>query len=143
MKWDLLNSKEYYWNIITELDWKNVPINSGGTCDYLKLTKKLINKYPLNIIDDLREFVKEKRKILCDKLNEYSISKIGTVNYYGIGDDSFWDLTAHITGCGHKIYNKILENPEEAKIMAKNYNYIENFQYVFGESAIETILNEE
>ena len=45
-----------------------------------------------------------------------------------VSDDGFWDLCAHIVGCGEKVYNKVLNNP---KLILKFHDYVENFEYVF------------
>ena len=96
--------------------------------DYNKLRKKLNLLFP-NHRNILHSFVCAKKKILKAKLDEFADKNGNRRTYWGMGDDSFDDLTAHIIGLGKETYYKIMRNP----ILAKEIKYKESFMYVFHE----------
>ena len=112
------------WEIIGEIGW------GVKTVDYKHLRKIMDTVYKSEN-DALQSFVKEKREQLVKRLNEYA-ERVGSKRtYYGVSDDSFWDLTAHIVGLGRAKYNEVFAKPKIAKQMAADKAYKENFQYIF------------
>ena len=77
--------------------------NSVGGYSYKEKGEWLKNNYSPEQIRQLKEFVKNKRSILVDKLTSITIQ-------WGTGDDGFWDLTAHIVGLGKNEYYMSLNN---------------------------------
>ena len=129
-----MTSKEI-WKIIDWLNWETACEKENekddSTRPYRKLGIKLAKKYPENILE-IRDFVRKERKKLC-----YFLSNHGIVS----GNDSGWDLTAHIIGCGKKYIDDIKDKVKSGQLnQIKIYNipYVENFQYTFSR-AIEQI----
>lgn len=118
------DEESYAWGIVENLGW------GIESTDYKSIGKKLAIDYP-NYIERLSDFVQLKRELLVSRLNEYANERGSFRTYYGIGDDSFWDLTAHIVGLGQEKYFQIFENPEIAKKMVDERDFVENFQYIF------------
>lgn len=51
--------------------------------------------------------------------------------YYGVSDDGFWDLRAHIIGLGENFYLSVISDPEKARKISDDRSYVENFGYIF------------
>lgn len=113
------------WKFIKEINW------SFDNSDYKYLRSELKKKISRDEMLELRSFIDRKRKLLELVLCDHSIDKINKpYGYYGVGDDGFWDLTAHIVGLGKEEFTKNLHNPELAKSRADEGDYVENFQYI-------------
>ena len=95
------------------------------------------------VMDELRRKAAGYREVLCDAIESYSLSKFGDRSAFPnnsgrlfVGsDDGFFDLTAHIVGCGKAAYYKALNDPST---IVEDYvddegrsTYVENFLYVF------------
>jgi Protein of unknown function (DUF4240) len=120
-------TEDEIWKIILELDWKP----SSKTNRYHKTVKqKLMNDYIFDI-EEIKNFVKGKRKELQQFLREWRKEQKTKIIYHFGSDDSFWDLTAHIVGLGKDFYEYILNNPKTASDMANERDYVENFEYSF------------
>jgi len=48
---------------------------------------------------------------------------------FGVSDDGFQDLTAHIVGLGEAEYSKVCKDPRLAVTRASNRDYTESFRY--------------
>lgn len=48
---------------------------------------------------------------------------------FGLGDDSFGDLIAHVIGCGREEYDAVMRDPERAHKRALSYDFGESFSY--------------
>lgn len=119
------------WGIIDELGWgiKNY--------DYKLMAKYLDENYSDIVIKQFELFVIFQRNEIIKTLEDYAELKIGNRHgYYGVGDDGFWDLTAHIVGLGKYWFNRITDDPEIAKEMCDNMMNKENFQYIFNHTEI-------
>lgn len=113
------------WEIVDEMNWS---VNH----DYKKILAELNYKYDVMEIDDLRQFAVAKREELIKVLYAHALEKTGSqYSYYGVSDDGFWDLTAHIVGSGEDYYNEVMQDPEKAKVLADSRKYVENFEYCF------------
>lgn len=125
-----------FWEIVKALDWKDLCKVENGKLRKEKAfqTFKELGLTPLNV-EGFHQFAVACRKVLQDKVEEYSLLKFGDRHEFpnnsgviNVGDDGFWDLCAHIVGLGDKIYEDVCKNPE--KIL--NYSdYVENFEYLF------------
>ena len=128
-----MNLKKVYldeWDIIDRLNWSQTETSDVD----------LLNDIRLNMRDILTDhevmslllFVRSARKVLAEVLQQYAEEKTGNRHgYYGVSDDGFWDLTAHIVGCGKEVYFKTIRNPKLAKRRAESSRYVENFEYIF------------
>ena len=115
----MVENEEFYWELIKELQW-----NSVGGYNYKNKGLWLYKHYHKDVIEELSEFVTNKRRELQNRLLFYSRS-------WGMGDDGFWDLVAHIIGQGkHEFYN-VMADPTIAKKRADKRDFKENFQYIF------------
>lgn len=123
--------KNKFWDIIEELDWK-------GACKETErpyiITRErfenIIAKFDSTFGSEIENTAKAYRQILLVKLREYSFEKYDDRYVFPrVSDDSLWDLTAHIVGLGEKVYNNIMEHPEQ--IVDYLNEYQENFEYTF------------
>lgn len=114
-----------YWKIIELANWKeDKDYKEIGT-----LWKKILKP---EIIEETEKFYSEKLSEIKEVLETHALEKTGKrYGYYGVSDDGFWDLSAHIIGLGEDFYNRVLQNPEIAKELADNRDYEENFGYIF------------
>lgn len=120
-------NKEEYWKIIDELNWK-------GRCEnnehrpYEKIGKLISEKYPYQILE------------LCENTREekYHLTTLLRKNNIPCGNDSGWDLTAHIIGCGKpyldETMNKICIGEYTNENIYQLIDYRENFQYSFNKA---------
>lgn len=108
------------WQIIEDLGW------GTKSTDCKKLGQYLRRIYP-NHFDDVEKFVRNKQKILKKELDDWAEKHGDKRTYWGMGDDSFDDLTAHIVGLGKNKYSEIMKYPPKAK----DIKYEESFIYVF------------
>ena len=111
-----------HWDIVEQLAWGR---GYHKSTDYKKLGEQLDEVMNVYEIQKFAKWVQEKREVLSKKLIEYK------ADAWGIGDDGFWDLTAHIVGLGKKKYEETIENPREAEQIVNAQSYVENFQYIF------------
>lgn len=120
-------TRHEYWTIIDELDWK-------GRCErkdyrpYETIGDIIADEYPYNI-SELQEITREERD---------SITKFLSSNGIRTGNDSGWDLTAHIIGCGFDFVEFVRDKVNSGEYTFDNiYSeipYIENFQYSFSKA---------
>ena len=120
----LKKDDDYYWNIIDVLGWGTKSV------DYKELGKMLADKYP-DDIKELQIFVEDRRKELIQIMDKYTNTLPGNKSYWGVSDDGFLDLTAHIVGLGKQKYLDIILNPCIAKDISSKQEYKENFEYIF------------
>lgn len=109
-----------FWKIVNELGW------GRPSTDYHKLGEKLIYFiYDEDSIEQLREISQQKRATIADIIRH---TNKNIARIWG-GDDSFWDLTAHIVGLGEEFFTRVINNPETINEVGKTYK--ENFEYLF------------
>ena len=114
-----------YWKVLEFADWKNCK-------DYELIGKRMRQVFAPETLDKAEAFYNSKLDELQRVLEDHAEKKTGDRNdYFGLSDDSFWDLRAHIIGLGEKFYQSVLENPEIAKKMADQDDFEENFGYIF------------
>ena len=114
-----------YWRILEFADWKNCK-------DYELIGRKFKQVFAPETLDKAEAFYNSKLDELKRILEDYAEKKTGDRNaYFGLSDDSFWDLRAHIIGLGEKTYQDVLQDPEIAKRMADQHDFKENFGYLF------------
>lgn len=122
-----------FWDVIKELDWENA---CKGKYERPYITthdrlKKLTNNDSM-FQSYIETTARAYRNVLVEKLREYSLQKYGNrYTFPMVSDDSLWDLTAHIVGCGEHTYNRIMKHPE--KISDYLDKYVENFEYTFND----------
>lgn len=112
--------KKTFWQVVKDIDW-------GNRYDY-----KNVDPIP-DIEENFRKAIKHRKRL------QNAIKKHVKKNYDGhfwdflrLGDDSFWDLTAHIVGLGYATYFKVLKNPELIKeYLSGPFKFQENFEYCF------------
>lgn len=124
----LVKKKEHInkmWGIMDDLGWGIKHFNIESMTNYLN------KNYSDNELRRLDEFISAKRKDIIETLHNHSYKMTGNpYGYYGVSDDGFWDLTAHIVGLGRYWYEKTMNDPEIARTIASHNMYKENFQYV-------------
>lgn len=126
-----------FWNIIWQLNWKKECDKCSSREDrpyvitYEKL-KELCDGDEI-LMGSIGDTARAYRKVLQDKIQQYSLDNFGSRwKYPSVSDDSFWDLTAHIVGCGKDAYEKACNHPETiVNDYIDNHNYKENFEYTF------------
>ena len=120
-----------FWYIIDKLGWRTL-CKKGVKQPYTE-TKKILNEITNGdetFKKDILYYTKLYRKLLVEKISEYSIETYGDDHVFpAVSDDTYWDLTAHIVGCGKSTYDKVMEYPET--LMEYLNEYVENFEYTF------------
>lgn len=121
-----------FWDIVEKINWEWL-CKQNGIKPYDKAHEILISLgYDDCRIAEIGSTAKAYRNVLQNAIRDYSQKEFGKrYSFPYIGDDSFWDLTAHIVGLGENVYNDILEHPEKIKEYVDSYNYKENFEYSF------------
>ena len=137
---DLRAASNEFWKMTTVVNWKKVIV------DYCKIKdEKFFNNTKEN--NEKRNKVKElakKRLVLnyeyseMKKLHkEYQKIYNQLYNYFndldldlGVSDDGYWDLLSSVIGSGKRFTKKCINDPKVLVDMAKNYKYVENFEYV-------------
>ena len=122
-----------FWNIIEQLDWKGKCVSEDRPYNVTKQQLVDICHKDVILVNDIAETARAYRRVLADKIQQYSLDNFNNrYKYPLISDDSFWDLTAHIVGCGKEAYEKACNHPETiARDYVDNHNYKENFEYTF------------
>lgn len=120
-----MNDIVNYWRIIEFADWKNCK-------DYELIGDRMRQVFDPRALAKAEDFYHARLDELKRVLEDYAEAKTGNRNnYYGLGDDGFWDLRAHIIGLGEEFFLKVLKDPEIAKKMADEGDFKENFGYIF------------
>ena len=128
-------TKHEYWTLIDEWNWK-------GRCEnkehrpYETIGDIIAETHPYDILT-IQKITKEERTNIINFLNKNGIRT---------GNDSGWDLTAHIVGCGFDYINEVKDKVNSGEYNENNiYDeipYRENFQYSIGK-AMERIIEKE
>lgn len=123
------------WDVIHYINWYNTcKCTSRSENDHVDICKE--NLFELGISNNdklkLQDFVHRHRLALENVLRGFSLGKYRDYSFPGVSDDSLWDLTAHIVGCGQCTYELIMRNPEVISYFMKGYR--ENFEYVFSDA---------
>ena len=119
-----MRNTEIFWNLVKEIGW-------GTKTTDTKIIKRTLNReYNEEFIKSMKDIAIRQRRALATIMDEHALKETGSIgSYWGVSDDSFWDLTAHIVGLGKEVYDFICKNP----IYAKTIKYSENFEYIFNE----------
>lgn len=119
---DVNIDERIYWSVIDSIGWGRT------STDHRQISANLEYMYAPEFIDKLKGFVVKKRRDLQNRLKEYvAITPNTKCNVWGISDDQFYDVTAHIVGLGEQTYSDLYNHPE----LIPTYNYKENFEYIF------------
>lgn len=133
---DLKAASNEFWKMTTVVNWKKVIV------DYCKIKDDFFNNKETN---EKRNKVKElakKRLVLKYEYSEvkrlykeYEKIYVQLYNYFseldlGVSDDGYWDLLSSVIGSGKRFTKKCINEPKVLVDMAKNYEYVENFEYV-------------
>ena len=112
------------WKVLEFADWAN-------NKDYKATGELMATVFKKKALRAANKFYLERFKELGATLNDYADTVGDRHYYYGVSDDSFWDLKAHIIGLGEGFYNMVLASPHVAKDLADAGDYKENFGYIF------------
>ena len=113
------------WDIIEYADWEHCK-------DYMAIGRKLRLEFGHEFVVEAETFYRHLLREIEVVLEDHAERKTGNRHaYYGVSDDGFWDLRAHIIGLGRQFYASVLDDPEIAKRIADERSYVENFGYVF------------
>jgi len=118
--------EQKHWELVEFIDWGSI---SKDKSIQDEMEKILLSK-PSYEMKQFEDFTRNKIRQLGSVLNAFSLKTIGQYGYYGVGDDGFWDLTAHIFGLGKEEYYSAIDNPELAKKRADSRDFVENFEYI-------------
>jgi hypothetical protein len=120
----MMNEPDRYWRIIEFCDWENCKNEK-------EIGQKLMESFSPEDLVKMEEFYHTRLDEIKTILENHAEAKTGDRhNYYGLGDDGFWDLRAHIIGLGKQFYQSVLKDPEIAKKMADDGDFKENFGYI-------------
>lgn len=120
-----------FWKIVDDLGW------GTKTTDYKGLKKHLLRNLSPNQAAAMQTTFAQLRGKLYRTLTEWEeegdtwleTGKHGNPRSFGLGDDSFGDLIAHIIGMGKQEFFAVLKNPQKALDRARKDAYKESFSY--------------
>lgn len=155
MEESVLNNKKNYESVLNEYKINNDKLNYWKEIENLKwywLTKKgfsnnpndelasiLVEKYNLNEIIELHNFVVMNRiKLQSFLQGYYKSSPKEFKKQVKLSDDGLWDFSSHMVGLGEVMFNYVLDHPDSILELQKDYT--ENFEYGF-DKAIYQIQN--
>ena len=121
-----LKTDDFYWKLIETINWKKISSESN---DYNnKVCEIVTSTLSENAIKELSDFIKDKYRFLINLMKYCSYS-------LKLGDDSTWDICAHVVGCGKNAFYEVVNNPSSIEKYKPLYK--ENFIYGFSK-ALET-----
>jgi len=110
-----------YWKVIEFANW---PENHAAGEEMKAFFKK-------EALSAMLDFYYKKKKELQNRLEDHSEDITGHRHaYFGL-NDSYGDLLSHIVGLGEKFFNSAIQNPEIARKMLLERNFVECFEYIF------------
>lgn len=118
-----------FWSIVDQVDW--VTLSKGPKdCEIGK--ERMLRLLPsLEKLEEFREHYDRKSSDLYVHLGtwENDVEFGDQSREFGLGDDSFDDLIAHIIGLGQDEYAAVLLQPELALQRTRKRQYVESFAY--------------
>lgn len=121
-----------FWDVIGEINWRGLCKDKNHNKPY-DISKERLNQITNNNDTwkyQIEDTAKAYRLILEEKLHEYSLKKYNNRYKFPIvSNDTLWDLTAHIVGCGKEVYNSVMRYPQTIEDYLNEY--VENFEYTF------------
>lgn len=121
-----------FWSIVHQVDWPNI-------CDSKRpydIGKERMKKFlpTVEVMSEFRNSFDAKTNCLYTKLMEWENKgecwhSGGNERSFGLGDDSFGDLIAHIVGLGQAEFEAVLAKPELAHSRARKHEFVESFSY--------------
>jgi len=108
------------WSIIDAIGWGNI------TTDNDSIKVALSKVYDKRKIESIGEMASRLRERLAKRVEKYEAQN-QIENLFNVGDDGFWDVTAHIVGLGKEAYDKAMKDPSSFVEL----DYEENFEYSF------------
>jgi len=112
--------KNDFWSIVHAIGW------GSETTDSDLIKSALREVFTPTQIERLDNKAVEFRKALQTRIWQYE-KEHGIVNLYGVGDDGFWDVTAHVVGLGKDFYSQVMKDPGSYS----GRGAVENFEYSF------------
>lgn len=120
-----------FWKIVDDLGW------GTRTTDYKVIKKQLLRNLSPNQAASLQTTFAQMQGKLYKALTAWEengdtwmeTGKHGNPRSFGLGDDSFGDLIAHIIGMGKREFAAVLKNPQLAHDRARKNAFKESFSY--------------
>lgn len=135
-----LSHEDMMWRIIEFVHWGDYAHNSNDYIDFQTMGAQLKSVFLQEALVQADVFYRAKLNEIKTILEDHAEKQCGNRHgYYGLGDDGFWDLRAHIIGLGKEFYQSVIGDPEIAKCIADNETYVENFGYVFSYAIPNTV----
>jgi len=124
--------EELMWRVLEFARWGDYAKNWNQSVDYETIGKQMHSLFTKETLEQAQEFYSTKLDGIKTILEDHAEERCGKRHgYYGVGDDGFWDLRAHIIGLGSEFYASVVSDPEIAKRIADERSYVENFGYIF------------
>lgn len=128
-----------YWKEIESLKWYWLTKKGFNNNSNDELASILVEKYDLNEIIELHNFVVMHRiKLQSFLQGYYKSSPKEFKKQVKLSDDGLWDFSSHMVGLGEVMFNYVLDHPDSILELQKDYT--ENFEYGF-DKAIYQIQN--
>lgn len=124
-----------FWAIVDQVDWATL---SQGPKDCEIGKGRMLQLLPsLEKLEEFREHYDKKSTGLYILLDtwESDVEFGDRSREFGLGDDSFDDLIAHIIGLGQNEYAAVSLQPELALQRARKHQYVESFAYCIPNSS--------
>ena len=123
-----MSDEKTMWEAIESIGWGTGPEKLKSDVVKSGLLREWDREFARQVLD----FVSDRESQLYERLEDWSDQND---KEFGIGDDSFGDLLAHIVGLGQLEFKAVMEDPQKAldRANAKDgtpASYVENFTYV-------------
>ena len=109
-----------FWTEVAHIGW------GTKTTDYNAVKKVLFERWAPEFASSFTVILRGKANELKAKIEQW---EKGQERRCEVGDDSFDDLTAHITGLGKHVYAAVMGDPTLAAARASEGDYAESFSY--------------
>lgn len=130
------NNKLNYWKEIESLKWYWLTKKGFSTNPNDELAAILLEKYSLNEIVELHNFVVKNRiKLQYFLIGYFKSSPRDFKSQFKLSDDGLWDFSSHMVGLGEVMFNYVLDHPDSVLELQKDYT--ENFEYGFDKAIYE------
>lgn len=129
-----------FWALVDSLGW------GTKTTNYRALKKELVRNMSPNEAEEMRTTFAQMTANLSRVLSRweeegYEWGQSGNPRAFGLGDDSWNDLLAHIVGLGKREYKAVLADPMKAWNRARKGDFKESFAYALPYSSDYALLD--
>lgn len=128
------------WNEILKTCWQDIVLQHGRESSNYLCNKLIDDKYSINDLVTLKNFIAERRESLKNTIKSYvKNSSRDERKTFKLSEDELECFSAHIVGMGKSFYDFIYLNPDVA--FSLQNKQMENFEDSFDKAICEANLN--